>query len=66
MKKEPWGRRRGSRCCFYRHRLNCGGQFKETATVNEELTVAVTVKEAATVEALTVTVRLSGPPWLND
>jgi len=66
MKKEPRGRRTGSGCRFYRHRLNYGEQFKETAMVNEQLTVAVAVKEAATVKALTVTVRLSVPPWLND
>jgi len=34
--------------------------------VNQPLTVAVAVKAATTVNALTVTVRLSGPPWLKD
>ena len=53
-------------CGTVNEQFNCGGQFKETTTVNEQLTVAVAVKEAATVEALTVTVHLSGPPWLND
>jgi len=34
--------------------------------VNEALTVAVAVKAAATVNALTVAVRLSSPLWLKD